>query len=114
MGETVALIDYGAGNLHSVENALRRVGADVALVADAGALARAERIVPATSALEIGQLRVSFNSPLFVWDTSGLIDRTPSFPGNANMYSMTTSAIRGTLSVEVSRMGVSISPSSCT
>mgnify|MGYP004409512829 CR=1 FL=1 len=75
---------------------------------------RAERIVPATSALEIGQLRVSFNSPLFVWDTSGLIDRTPSFPGNANMYSMTTSAIRGTLSVEVSRMGVSISPSSCT
>ena len=45
MAETVALIDYGAGNLHSVENALRRVGADVALVADGGALARAERIV---------------------------------------------------------------------
>ena len=36
MAESVALIDYGAGNLHSVENALRRVGADVALVYFAG------------------------------------------------------------------------------
>ncbi|GAB5349849.1 imidazole glycerol phosphate synthase subunit HisH [Alteriqipengyuania sp. 357] len=45
MAEAVALIDYGAGNLHSVENALRRVGADVALVSDGDALARAERIV---------------------------------------------------------------------
>tara|TARA_B100001179_G_scaffold42597_1_gene28078 strand:- start:260 stop:877 length:618 start_codon:yes stop_codon:yes gene_type:complete len=45
VAETVALIDYGAGNLHSVENALKRVGADVALVSDGDALARAERIV---------------------------------------------------------------------
>ncbi|MEC8178203.1 MAG: imidazole glycerol phosphate synthase subunit HisH, partial [Pseudomonadota bacterium] len=42
---TVALIDYGAGNLHSVENALGRVGAEVALVSDGDALAKAERIV---------------------------------------------------------------------
>lgn len=45
MGEAVALIDYGAGNLHSVANALTRVGAEVELVADGDALARAERIV---------------------------------------------------------------------
>ena len=45
MAEAVALIDYGAGNLHSVENALKRVGAQVALVSDGDALARAERIV---------------------------------------------------------------------
>jgi|TARA_R100000049_G_scaffold3751_1_gene8113 glutamine amidotransferase len=45
VAESVALIDYGAGNLHSVENALRRVGADVALVSDGDALAKAERIV---------------------------------------------------------------------
>ena len=43
MADRVALIDYGAGNLHSVENALRRVGADVALGSDG--LAKAERIV---------------------------------------------------------------------
>ncbi|MBB3034992.1 imidazole glycerol phosphate synthase subunit HisH [Alteriqipengyuania lutimaris] len=45
MAETVALIDYGAGNLHSVDNALARVGAKVQLVADGDALAKAERIV---------------------------------------------------------------------
>ena len=45
MKQQIALIDYGAGNLHSVANALKRVGADVALVSDADSLARAERIV---------------------------------------------------------------------
>lgn len=43
---TVALIDYGAGNLHSVANALRAAGAtDLAVTADPEAVARAERIV---------------------------------------------------------------------
>lgn len=43
---TLALIDYGAGNLRSVANALRAAGAnDVAVTADPDAVARAERIV---------------------------------------------------------------------
>jgi imidazole glycerol-phosphate synthase subunit HisH len=43
---TLALIDYGAGNLHSVENALRAAGCeDVGITADPDALARADRIV---------------------------------------------------------------------
>ena len=43
---TLALIDYGAGNLHSVENALRTVGcADLAVTADPDMVARADRIV---------------------------------------------------------------------
>ena len=42
----VALIDYGAGNLHSVENALRAAGApDVAVTADPDVVLGAERIV---------------------------------------------------------------------
>ena len=45
MAETVALVDYGAGNLHSVENALRAVGADVVVTADPNALRTADRIV---------------------------------------------------------------------
>jgi len=45
VANTVALIDYGAGNLHSVENALQAVGADVLVTADAGAVAKADRIV---------------------------------------------------------------------
>lgn len=42
----VALIDYGAGNLHSVHNALRKAGADNATItADPDAVAKADRIV---------------------------------------------------------------------
>ena len=43
---SVALIDYGAGNLHSVHNALKAAGAaDVAVTADPDIVAKAERIV---------------------------------------------------------------------
>jgi glutamine amidotransferase len=43
---TIALIDYGAGNLHSVENALRAAGAtDLAVTADPDVVAKADRIV---------------------------------------------------------------------
>lgn len=46
MAESVALIDYGAGNLQSVRNALKAAGAtDVAVTADPDVVARAERIV---------------------------------------------------------------------
>ena len=45
MGEIVALVDYGAGNLHSVENALRRVGATVKVTANPDVLRAADRIV---------------------------------------------------------------------
>jgi glutamine amidotransferase len=42
----LALIDYGAGNLHSVHNALRKAGAsDAVITADPAVVARADRIV---------------------------------------------------------------------
>jgi glutamine amidotransferase len=45
MSVTVALIDYGSGNLRSAEKALARAGADVVVTSDPGAVAKAERIV---------------------------------------------------------------------
>ena len=46
MAETIALIDFGAGNLHSVHNALVAAGAgDVAVTADPAVVARADRII---------------------------------------------------------------------
>jgi glutamine amidotransferase len=43
---TVALIDYGAGNLHSVHNALKAAGAtDIAVTADPDVVMTADRIV---------------------------------------------------------------------
>ena len=46
MAETVALVDYGAGNLHSVENALRAAGAEaVTVTSDPNVVRAADRIV---------------------------------------------------------------------
>ncbi|MXP41955.1 imidazole glycerol phosphate synthase subunit HisH [Altererythrobacter soli] len=46
MADAVALIDYGAGNLHSVHNALKAAGAErVAVTADPNAVRGAQRIV---------------------------------------------------------------------
>jgi glutamine amidotransferase len=42
---TIALVDYGAGNLTSVVKALKAVGADVRLTADINALAEARAVV---------------------------------------------------------------------
>jgi glutamine amidotransferase len=43
--ETIALIDYGAGNLRSVENALRAAGGNPTVTADPDLVARADRVV---------------------------------------------------------------------
>ncbi|MGB7407472.1 MAG: imidazole glycerol phosphate synthase subunit HisH [Pontixanthobacter sp.] len=46
MGETIALIDYGAGNLYSVNNALKAIGAQgVAITSDPDLVGSADRIV---------------------------------------------------------------------
>ena len=46
MAEAIALIDYGAGNLHSVHNALKAAGAErVAVTADPNIVLGARRIV---------------------------------------------------------------------
>jgi glutamine amidotransferase len=41
----IAIVDYGVGNIHSVERALVHVGAEVRLTSDAGELANADGIV---------------------------------------------------------------------
>ena len=46
MTERLALVDYGAGNLHSVENALRAAGAeDVTVTSDPNVVRAADRII---------------------------------------------------------------------
>lgn len=46
MADTIALIDFGAGNLHSVHNALKAAGAaDISVTDDPAIVAEADRIV---------------------------------------------------------------------
>jgi imidazole glycerol-phosphate synthase subunit HisH len=44
-GEKIALVDYGMGNLRSVERAFARIGRDVQVTDDAAALRNVDRIV---------------------------------------------------------------------
>jgi imidazole glycerol-phosphate synthase subunit HisH len=45
VAEVIALIDYGAGNLRSVDNALRAAGGNPTVTADPAIVARADRVV---------------------------------------------------------------------
>ncbi len=53
MGKRIALINYGMGNLRSVENAFRKVGADPVIVADPKDVGNADGLVlPGVGALQ--------------------------------------------------------------
>lgn len=55
----IAIIDYGAGNLRSVTNAFRHLGADVRTVRTPGELAKARKIVlPGVGAFGAGMARL--------------------------------------------------------
>lgn len=41
----IAIIDYGAGNLHSVKNALDFLGADSVITGDAGEIRKADKVI---------------------------------------------------------------------
>ena len=41
----IGIIDYGMGNLHSVENALKYIGADCFISDDKGELAKADALI---------------------------------------------------------------------
>jgi len=45
MSEKIVIIDYGMGNLHSVNKALKAVGAEVEVTSDAAAIASADKII---------------------------------------------------------------------
>ena len=45
MTQSVALVDYGAGNLQSVRNALKAAGVEAVVTADPGIVAKADRII---------------------------------------------------------------------
>lgn len=71
----VAVVDYGAGNLVSIEQALTAVGADVVLARDAGALRDADAlVVPGVGAAAPAMARLTrrgFVEPIRAWIVAG-------------------------------------------
>ena len=75
---------------------------------------RADSMACTTSGGAMGRDRMALSVPSLVSPTTGLMDRTFSMPGWASIHATRASAVRQTHSVQVSRIGVSISPSSST
>ena len=71
----IAVIDYGAGNLVSIEQALTAVGADVVLASDAEPLRAADAlIVPGVGAAEPAMARLDaagLTEPVQAWAVAG-------------------------------------------
>lgn len=45
MPQQIAIVDYGMGNLHSVQRKLSRIGARTTVTSDPGVIGRAEKLV---------------------------------------------------------------------
>jgi hypothetical protein len=73
---------------------------------------RAASIAAMASAGFTRRARMSLRKPSLVSPTTALTERTSSLPGWRSVQSIIPAAASGTLSVLVSRIGVSISPSS--
>ncbi len=83
MAERLVLVDYGAGNLRSVENALRAAGAaEVEVSADPAAVAAADRIVlPGVGAFAAGMAGLTAIPGMVEALREGAIERARPFLG---------------------------------
>ena len=45
MSEKIVIIDYGMGNLHSVNKAMKYVGAEVEVTSEAAKIAKADKVI---------------------------------------------------------------------
>jgi imidazole glycerol-phosphate synthase subunit HisH len=83
VAESVALVDYGAGNLQSVRNALKAAGAEeIVVTADPEAIARADRIVlPGVGAFAAAMCALEAAPGLIDAMNSAVIDGARPFLG---------------------------------
>lgn len=74
-GPRIAVVDYGAGNLVSIEQALTRVGASVAVVSEPGAIDGADAlVVPGVGAAAPAMERLrgaGLVAPILTWIAAG-------------------------------------------
>ena len=79
MSKKITIIDYGMGNLYSVQNALRSIGAEPVVTSDAAVIAQAEKILlPGVGA---------FGDCMANLEKSGLIPRDYGQPAQRQAFS---------------------------
>jgi glutamine amidotransferase len=74
----VAIIDYQAGNIGSIQNMLRKIGVDSAITADTGVIEGADHIIlPGVGAFDYGMQKLSDLNLLEILKKKVLEEKTP-------------------------------------
>ena len=94
----ITIVDYGMGNLGSIQNMLKRVGVPAEVTGDAGALARATKILlPGVGAFDSAMQRINDSGLRAVLDYKALHERVPIMGICLGMQLLTRSSEEGQL-----------------
>ena len=94
----VTIIDYGVGNLGSIQNMLKKLGSQSEIASDVGAIERATKIIlPGVGAFDAGMTQLNHSGLRPSLDTAVLQRRVPVAGICLGMQLMTEGSEEGTL-----------------
>ena len=94
----ITIVDYGMGNLGSIQNMLKHIGVASTVTADLTAIRSAERIVlPGVGAFDTAMTRINGSGLREVLDHKALVERVPTLGICLGMQLLTDSSDEGDL-----------------
>ncbi|HEY4942137.1 MAG TPA: imidazole glycerol phosphate synthase subunit HisH [Rhizomicrobium sp.] len=98
MSKQITIVDYGMGNLGSVCNMFKRVGARATVTSDLDAIARADKILlPGVGAFDAAMVRIQDGPLRAVLDRKALVEKIPVFGICLGMQLLTRGSEEGKL-----------------
>lgn len=95
---TIAIVDYGVGNLGSIKNMLSRIGADAEVLADPELISRASKLIlPGVGAFDAGMGQLLKSGLKGVLDDAALVRKVPIAGICLGMQLMTDGSEEGRL-----------------
>jgi glutamine amidotransferase len=95
---TITIIDYGVGNLGSIQNMLKKLGANSEIASDAGSIERATKIIlPGVGAFDAGMAQLNASGLRPALDDAALVRKVPVAGICLGMQLMTNGSEEGKL-----------------